>query len=413
MKNPRAVVVDAFNTSFGFTDAFGAVGADVVQVQSTPELLPGVTPVDPSRFSHTLVHDGDIDALTDRVASLRPDAVLPGRESGVELADVLSDRLGLRSNGTKLSPARRDKYLQIERVRAQGVPAARQIRTGDEAELRAWHEDIGGTVVVKPLRGGGGEGVRFCDSPADSAAALTSLLHQVTTLGGQIDSVVAQEYLVGAEYIVNTVSCDGVHHVTDVWSTDRITANGVRDLVVTQVLMRSDDHLLLELVPHACQVLDALGIRHGPAHVEIKLTPDGPRLVEVNARMSGLPYYVADAIGDGQLEWSVDAYLRPERFHERAGAPYTRRSAFAWAALVSPVSGRLVRYRALDEIRRLESFRDMTVVVRPGERIVPTTWDLGYPATLTFSHAEEAIMRRDLNTLRFLDGEAMYEVEPD
>jgi hypothetical protein len=55
----------------------------------------------------------------------------------------------------------------------------------------------------------------------------------------------------------------------------------------------------------------------------------------------------------------------------------------------------------------------MTVVVRPGERIVPTTWDLGYPATLTFSHAEEAIMRRDLNTLRFLDGEAMYEVEPD
>ncbi|MGW3074703.1 hypothetical protein [Kitasatospora sp. NPDC001132] len=70
----------------------------------------------------------------------------------MELADDLSERLGLASNGTALSSARRDKYVQIETIKAQGVPGMRQLRTDDEAELLAWHEKVGGTVVVKPLR---------------------------------------------------------------------------------------------------------------------------------------------------------------------------------------------------------------------------------------------------------------------
>jgi len=35
-------------------------------------------------------------------------------ESGVELADTLSEQLKLPSNGTKLSRARRDKYEMVE-----------------------------------------------------------------------------------------------------------------------------------------------------------------------------------------------------------------------------------------------------------------------------------------------------------
>ena len=38
-------------------------------------------------------------------------AVLPGAETGVELADVLAARLGTRSNGEELTVARRNKYL--------------------------------------------------------------------------------------------------------------------------------------------------------------------------------------------------------------------------------------------------------------------------------------------------------------
>ncbi|MFF5500011.1 ATP-grasp domain-containing protein [Streptomyces aquilus] len=412
MPDFQVAVVDCYGTSHRYVDAFAAVGGEVVHVRSTPDLLPGVVDVDPARFSGTLTYEHDLDTLAERLAASRVRAVLPGRESGVELADALAERLGLTtSNGTALSRARRDKYVQIERLRAADVPAMRQLRTGDEAELRAWHTRLGQTVVVKPVRGALGHGVRFCDTPEESVAALAALRNGTSALGERITDVVAQEYLVGAEYIVNTVSCHGVHTVTDVWSTDRITANGVRDLVVAQILLAHDDQAVGELLPYAFQVLDALGIRHGAAHLEIKRTPDGPRLVEAGARPSGLPYHVADAIGEGQLEWAVDAYVRPERFHARAGTPYHRKHAAAWAALVSPATGRLISYRALDEVRRLDSVCELNLLVRPGENITATTWDLEYPVILRLRHPVEAVLRRDLNTVRYLDGAGMFEID--
>ncbi|GGT42502.1 hypothetical protein GCM10010254_72580 [Streptomyces chromofuscus] len=61
----------------------------------------------------------------------------------------------------------------------------------------------------------------------------------------------------------------------------------------------------------------------------------------------------------------------------------------------------------------MESFDSLTPVVKAGDPIVPTTRDLEYPATLTLRHPVVAVARRDLNTLRFLGGAAMYEVGPD
>ncbi|MFB6890150.1 ATP-grasp domain-containing protein [Kitasatospora sp. NPDC056327] len=408
----RVAVVDAYGTASGFAGAFGALDGEVIQVRSTAAHPPGVDPADDRAFGRVLVHDGDPDALAARLAALDTVAVLAGRETGVELADTLSERLGLPTNGTALSSARRDKYVQIETIKAQGVPGMRQLRTGDEAELLAWHEKLGGTVVVKPLRGYWGAGVSFCDLPRDSAAALRGLRSRRTLLGEPVTEVVAQEYLVGAEYIVNTVSCAGAHRLTDAWRTERIEANGVRDLVTAQVLLRSDEEPVGELFDYGRRVLDSLGIRYGAAHLEIKLTPDGPRLVEAGARVSGLPYYTAEVLGEGQLEWSVDAYVRPDRFRARADRPYRRRHAFAWAALVAPASGRLRGYRALDRIERLAGFRSLTVLVRPGDTITATTYDREYPATLTLSHPVDAVLQRDLNTVRYLDGPGMYDITP-
>lgn len=47
-------------------------------------------------------------------------AIIPGAETGVELADQLSYRMGLRSNGIAKSLARRNKYHMGETVRSAG-----------------------------------------------------------------------------------------------------------------------------------------------------------------------------------------------------------------------------------------------------------------------------------------------------
>ncbi len=42
-----------------------------------------------------------------------------------------------------------------------------------------------------------------------------------------------------------------------------------------------------EMVAYADKVLDALGIRHGPSHMEVIYQADGPCLVEVGSRCHG------------------------------------------------------------------------------------------------------------------------------
>ncbi|WP_344487238.1 hypothetical protein [Glycomyces endophyticus] len=75
---------------------------------------------------------------------------------------------------------------------------------------------------------------------------------------------------------------------------------------------------------HAEAAVAALGVRWGAVHTEVKLTPAGPRIVEVNGRLGG---YVGDV-------------------HLRAGGPDLLRDAIA-VALGLPVAERAPGYRAV------------------------------------------------------------------
>ncbi|GIJ28770.1 ATP-grasp domain-containing protein [Micromonospora qiuiae] len=412
----NVVIVDSYAPTRRLAEEFGRSGAGLVRVQSTPE-VPAVYrgSFDVNGYLANLVHDGDLAATARAVAAYHPVAVVPGGEVGVELADALAERLGLPGNGVELSPARRDKYLMIETVRRAGLAAARQRLVTEPAEAAEWHRSVGGRIVIKPLRSAAGNGVHFCDHPDQSRRAAERLLGADNVFSQTNTALVAQEYLRGTEYMVNTVSRDGHHRICEIWRTTRIAANGVLDLSDTVYLMPQAGPVQETLGEYAGRVLDALGIRHGPAHIEIKLTGDGPVLVEVGARICGanLPYYAQIAQGGSQLDWTVAAYLRPSWFLENYAKPRPPGLSCAYVGLVSPVSGVLRGYRHLDRIRELESFFEMSVVVQPGQPIRPTVDDVSYPALVVLMHEAEETVLRDANTIRYLDGADMYDVPPE
>jgi biotin carboxylase len=363
-----------------------------------------------------ITHDGDLARTVERLLPYAPVAVVAGGEYGVAFADILSEALhealggAVSTNGTARSPARRDKAEMAEAVRAAGLRTARQLRAETEAELVEWHRKIGGRIVVKPLSSAGGDGVSFCDTPEESAAAFRALVGAPDIFSLPNTAVLAQEYLVGTEYIVNTVSRDGLHHAAEIWSSSRYSVNGVLDLSGACFIIERRGALQDQLVEYAFGVLDALGIRHGPAHVELKMTPEGPCLIEAGARLSGgdLPHYAHLATGESQLDWTVDAYVRPRRFAARRGQPYTIDQYFAWVALISPAAGKLKEYRHIDEIRSLESFRDLWELVSPGGELVRTVDDTTYPVIINLMHHTEAVLLRDMGTIRYLDGTGFY-----
>jgi biotin carboxylase len=412
------VLVDTYGAASRLAPAFHAAGYIPIRVQSTP----GVPAVyrgrpDPFPFIADIVHRGDLVDTLNALLPFDPVAVIPGCEPGVELADALSEALnpltGAPTNGTALSSARRNKYDMVERIKERGVHGARQILVSSEDQLRQWHTEIGGMAILKPLRSSSNDGVTWCRTPDDSVQAFHRLNGRENINSEASDGVVAQEYLIGAEYLVNTMSRDGQHHVCDIWKTHRISANGVPDLMVACQILPAAGEVQDKLVPYAFDVLDALDIRHGAGHVEIKMTPDGPCLVEVGARMAGqdIPGYAALAIGESQVDWMVDAYVRPHRFKQRAAHQYRLHRSIAWAKMVAPHSGTLVSYRGLQAIKELESFRDIQFQVHPGQQLAKTVDDSTYPVTVTLMHEVDDILLRDLWTLRYIDGEHFYDLK--
>ncbi|MFD5074441.1 ATP-grasp domain-containing protein [Streptomyces sp. NPDC058371] len=411
----RVVIVDAYGPTKPLAEEFRAAGVELVRVQSSP-VVPALYPgeVDLADYVDDILHDGDLAATVARCRAYEPVAVVVGSEPGVELADALGAELGLVSNGVALSAARRDKYAMIETIRQAGLTTMRQIRSDSSEELFEWHRSIGGRVVVKPLRSTGNDGVYFCDTPQESVVAYDKVVGAVNLFSERNAAVVAQEYLRGTEYSVNTVSRDGRRHVTDMWRTSRISVNGVIDFASQVHLMRRRGEVQDQLADYAGRVLDALEIQHGPAHLDIKITDSGPALVEVGPRLCGgrIPSFTKRLLGESQLDLTVDAYLNPERFHERIGGDYPIGRHFAIVPMISPVEGTLRGYRHLDRIRGLESFHEVIVFIKPGEKIVPTVDDMT-PLLVLLEHDNEETVLRDAGTINYLDGEGFYELEPE
>lgn len=406
-------IVDAYTPTRRMAPRFREAGYGCVRVQSTAD-VPKMyrTPFDMSDFAADIVHDGRLEETLRRLQEFDPVAVVAGGEIGVEFADLLSERLGLATNGTALSAARRDKYTMIEAVRAAGLRAPEQIRVTEADQLRNWHQRTTGKVVLKPARSAASEGIHFCDSPDESVAAFRRVHNQHNIFSTKNESIVAQRYIVGTEYIVNTVSRAGRHHVCDIWRTTRVSVNGILDLLASLYILPRRGDVQDNLVAYAFQVLDAVGIRYGAAHIEIKMTPEGPCLIEVGARIGGgdNPYYAELATGESQLGWVVDAYLRPDRFERRYTRDYEITHYVASVPMLSPYEGTLASYPFMKVVEDLPSLHDIRISVHPGEPIRRSVDDMTYPVIVNLRHEVEEIVMRDMHTLRFLDGHAFYEV---
>ncbi|MCY0917378.1 MULTISPECIES: ATP-grasp domain-containing protein [unclassified Streptomyces] len=411
---PRTVViVDAYASARCLAPLFRARGYTCVHVQSTPTIPPAYErSFRPEDFVVNIVHDGDVSRTAAAIAAHGPKGLVPGVERAVVLADRLSEELGLPGNGTALSAARRDKYRMIETVREAGVPGTDQVLAADLDTLLRWYEKADGRVVLKPVSSAGSDGVHFCDTVEEVRAAFDALLGSTSALDQDNHAVLAQEYLVGSEYIVNTVSLDGRHYVSDIWKMHHLSANGVRDLPAGAELMTRHGVEQEQLVEHTLLVLDALGIRNGPAHTELKLTPRGPRLVETGTRVCGADVHVPveAAIGESQLDWTVDACVDPERFAQRWESGYELNRHARVVNMVSPAEGRLAGYPRMAELRALESFHDVLFRVTPGNPVFRSVDDWTFPLRVYLLHETASTVARDALTARYMDGDGFYDI---
>ncbi len=300
------LIVDAYSSGNLLAPEFQRHGFDCVHVQSTKEIFPVLKKsFNADDFAANLAFNGDLDALLRQVKKLNIEVAVAGSETGVLLADSISEALSLKTNGTSLSKARRNRSLMMEALHKAGLFVPRTIAAADVRDLIAFKNQFAlKRVAVRPCEGTSTESVIVCETDEEVTRAHEAIIGKNNSLGLVNNLTMVEDYLEGNVYFITCVSLNGKHLICDVEPGDK------------RVSLADED----EVLDYTSRALDALAMRFGPSHCEVMMTAHGPHLIDFEAHLPSrfCAYAQEDCASLGPVSLAVDCYVAPAIFREKA-----------------------------------------------------------------------------------------------
>lgn len=138
--------------------------------------------------------------------------------------------------------------------------------------------------IVKPADNSGSRGVDLLSDLSDEE--LISRAYEYSKSYSRGGDIVVEEFMEGPEVSVETLSVDGECHIIQI--TDKLTT-GAPYFVEMGHSEPSElpEDVQIRISEVASAAVKALRIANGPSHTEIKVTKDGPKIVELGARLGG------------------------------------------------------------------------------------------------------------------------------
>ncbi len=279
----------------------------------------------------------------------------------------------------------------------------------------------------------GSDKVFLCVSMSEVKSAYHHIQGQMNQLGTVNDATLVQEYLVGTEYVIDTVSRDGVHKVVAMWEYDKHAVNDAPFVYFSVRLCNATSAKHKRMMAYVSQCLDALQIRQGPSHAEVMWvrapenqhasamisndatdTREFPCLVEVGARCHGNGGYflpcVNHCLGYNQVCVTVDSYFDPSAFLALPPVPGSLKAHSVEVSLVSYDHGIVIAMPGLDVIESLASFYCKYMTVQVGSVLRPTVDVFTKPGSVWLLHEREDVVEADIAAIRALERHGLWTV---
>lgn len=244
-------------------------------------------------------------------------------------------------------------------------PPWAEVRTLDEATRAA--ERIGFPLMAKAVDNSASRGTSRVDRPSGLEHAIEAARSASTT-----GSALLEGCFVGEEQSVETLwDAEGrVHRLNIVDRPFERSAGYAIELghVNPTGLPAPEQQALFELTERAAA---ATGVRFGAFKADTIWTSDGPRIIEVTARLSGgFDCQYTTPLSSGRSFIRAAMCLSIGRPIDPADLTHQwRRHAAAWVAFPPP--GRIVGVGSVDEVKKMPGVAEVILRVGPGDVIQP------------------------------------------
>jgi biotin carboxylase len=240
------------------------------------------------------------------VAAYRPVAILALADELLLWTACLAEQLGLPFLSPEVAERFTDKYVQREALQRAGVPVPGFWPVPHEDDDGAWaalEQSATFPAVLKPRSGEGSRDIVRVHGFSELRALVAQTPHEADAGS---PAMVLEEYLLDrpehagdpfADYAsVESVVSDG--RVSHLAITGRFPpAEPFREtgFFIPSAFVDAESRAIADA---ATAAVEAIGVHKGLLHTEVKMTPDGPRVIELNGRIGGgVPEMLADASG--------------------------------------------------------------------------------------------------------------------
>lgn len=266
------------------------------------------------------------------------------------------ERLGLPGNGIEAVSTAQSKARQRAVFAEHGVPAPRFAEILGEDDIDAAVEAVGLPAVFKPSLGAGSQNVIKAHTREEIVQAYRSARATKTPFIQRDDAFLLEEPMPVegredsdyADYVsVESLLLDGKAEHVAISDRLRLRHGYVEEgLVLPSRLPAEQTAAIADCTE---QALRAIGLTHGAMHTEIALTPDGPRVIEVNARAGGPIPTMLKAAADHDFAADIARVSLG-----RPPGPRPRFTGVSWFRFVPIPAGewRVVSQRTAEEARQ-------------------------------------------------------------
>jgi biotin carboxylase len=315
--------------------------------------------------------------LAGAVAARKPLAVVGVDDLTAFVAALAAEKLALPHNPPEAVAAARQKATSREKLRAAGIPVPRfevLPRDLEGAALDAVLSRAPYPCVVKPLILSGSRGVIRADDPAGLRAALArvaALLRSPDVAQRRdpdLERVMIEEFVPGPEVALEGLLIRGHLHVLALFDKPDPLDGPYFEETLYVTPSRAPAGIQDAVAREVARGCSALGLREGPVHGELRLSPAGPRILEIAARSIGglcgraLRFGVGITLEELILRHAMGTAAEPPPREKRAAG-----------VLMLPIRQRgvLDEVRGVEEARRVPRIDDVVITAHLREELVP------------------------------------------
>ena len=205
------------------------------------------------------------------------DAVLSLTEAGVEVAAKLNQAWSIEWTPVDTVAKLKDKYAMRMNLNLAEFSKVNCALCCTESDLIHFADKNGFPFILKPVDGAGSENVVKVDS-------IGKMNRLINTWQSKSFTAIAESWINGQEYSVETLSFSGKHHVVT------ITEKYVDDnfIEIGHIIpARIDENLAEKIRQFVLEFLKLMGVTDGPCHTEIKVDDNVIKVIESHNRIGG------------------------------------------------------------------------------------------------------------------------------